>query len=193
MTGLAAEALMSRVAQAPLPDWRVFVQAISVSRVAAGASVFRPGDKDRRIFIVRSGLIKLVYSLPDGDEWIKSFIPEEKFFACSSTLQSGAAAGFGAEAMEPSELEHCPFSVLETLANLHIEWAKTLNALLLDFAAKKEERERVFLTMKPADRFVWLKSTMPRLIDRVPQKDLAAYLGVTPVGLNRIIKRLEKN
>lgn len=193
MTGLAAEALMSRVAQAPLPDWRVFAEAISVSRVAAGASVFRAGDKDRRIFIVRSGLIKLVYSLPDGDEWIKSFIPEDKFFACSSTLQSGAVAGFGAEAMEPSELEHCPFCVLETLAGRHIEWAKALNALLLDFAAKKEERERVFLTMKPADRFLWLKSKMPRLIDRVPQKDLAAYLGVTPVGLNRIIKRLEKS
>jgi len=192
MTGLAAETLMNRVARETLPDWRVFADAISVSRVAAGASVFRPGDQDRRIFIVRSGLIKLVYTLPDGDEWIKSFIPEEKFFACSSTLQSGAAAGFGAEAMEPSELEHCDFSVLERLAGQHIEWAGVMNALLLDFAAKKEERERVFLTLKPADRFVWLKSTMPRLIERVPQKDLAAYLGVTPVGLNRIIKRLEK-
>ncbi len=192
MPGLAAETLMNRVARETLPDWRVFADAVSVSRVAAGASVFRPGDQDRRIFIVRSGLIKLVYTLPDGDEWIKSFIPEEKFFACSSTLQSGAAAGFGAEAMEPSELEHCDFSVLERLAGQHIEWARALNALLLDFAAKKEERERVFLTLKPADRFVWLKSTMPRLIKRVPQKDLAAYLGVTPVGLNRIIKRLEK-
>jgi len=33
---------------------------------------------------------------------------------------------------------------------------------------------------------------MPDLVSRVPQKDLAAFLGVTPVGLNRIIKRRER-
>ena len=29
----------------------------------------------------------------------------------------------------------------------------------------------------------------PDLVARVPQKDLAAFLGVTPVGLNRIVRR----
>lgn len=33
-------------------------------------------------------------------------------------------------------------------------------------------------------------SEAPELAERVAQKDLAGYLGVTAVGLNRIIKRL---
>jgi hypothetical protein len=34
-----------------------------------------------------------------------------------------------------------------------------------------------------------LADESPALVERVPQKDLAAFLGVTPVGLNRIIRR----
>ena len=191
MTVFATETLLSPINGDPLPDMHRLTGTIATTTHDAGSAVFRPGDRETRIFIIASGLVKLVYTQPDGAEWIKSFIPEGKFFACSAALQPGGVAGFSAEVMEKAVIEHFSFTVLQALSREHLAWSNVLNAMLLDFAGRKEERERIFLTMKPPDRYVWLQHAMPEFIARVPQKDLAAFLGVTPVGLNRIIRRRE--
>jgi hypothetical protein len=54
------------------------------------------------------------------------------------------------------------------------------------------ERERDLLTLTPRDLYAKLAASAPPWLPRVPQKDLAAYLGVTPVGLNRIVKQRGK-
>jgi hypothetical protein len=41
----------------------------------------------------------------------------------------------------------------------------------------------------PLDPHLTDVASAPEWIGRVPQKDLAAYPGVTPMGLNRIIRR----
>jgi CRP-like cAMP-binding protein len=184
--------LLARIGGEPLPDMHRLAGSITTTTYDAGRAVFRPGDRETRIFIVASGLIKLVYTQPDGTEWIKSFIPEGKFFACSTALRAGGVAGFSAEVMEKAVIEHFPFAAILGLALDQLAWSNVLNAMLLDYAIRKEERERAFLTLKPADRYNWLEDAMPDLVSRVPQKDLAAFLGVTPVGLNRIIKRRER-
>lgn len=53
-------------------------------------------------------------------------------------------------------------------------------------------RERELLTLAPRDRYLQFHQDRPGLEGRIPQKDLARYLGVTPVGLNRIIGRLRR-
>jgi len=58
------------------------------------------------------------------------------------------------------------------------------------FAERKEARERELLTLRPEDRYRCFVANSPSLEARITQKELAAYLGVTPVGLNRIVKRV---
>jgi hypothetical protein len=43
--------------------------------------------------------------------------------------------------------------------------------------------------LSAAELYRQLAAEAPALVARVPQKDLAAFLGVTPVGLNRIVRR----
>ena len=48
-----------------------------------------------------------------------------------------------------------------------------------------------FIASTPEERFKTLLLKRPKLIDRVPQHQLASYLGITPESLSRIKKRLE--
>ena len=58
------------------------------------------------------------------------------------------------------------------------------------FAERKEKRERELLILNAEERYREFLAEAPALQSRVPQKDLARYLGLTPVGLNRIVKRV---
>ena len=53
------------------------------------------------------------------------------------------------------------------------------------------ERLESFILYTPEERFQHLLETRPDLCERIPDKYLASFLGITPVSLSRIKKRLE--
>lgn len=57
------------------------------------------------------------------------------------------------------------------------------------FAEHQKERN-LRMTTKPETRYVQLLEARPELFERVPQHQIASYLGVTPETLSRIKKRL---
>lgn len=144
-------------------------------------------------YVVRHGLIKNVYLRDDGETWIKSFSEEGRFFASIAALEPGGRASFSATAVERSELEQISFDALVRFAEADLSWANMLRRATMVFASRKEQRERELLTMAPEDRYRHFISKHGDLQQRLTQKDLAAYLGVTPVGLNRIVRRVRQD
>ena len=186
----ATERMFAALAPGMLDGLEVLLKRIVVRSHPVGATIFAAGDRLNDVRIVRSGLVKLCYVQPSGEEWIKSFIEEGGFFSSIAALRPDGEASFDAVAVEFCEVECLPFALLRDLASRDVTWAGLVNEMLLAYAVRKELRERVLLTLKPEARYRRLAETSPGLVTRVAQKDLAAYLGVTPVGLNRIVKRV---
>lgn len=57
---------------------------------------------------------------------------------------------------------------------------------------RMQEHFAAFIASTPEERFKSLLRTRPQLIDRVPQHQLASYLGMTPESLSRIKKRVHQ-
>lgn len=184
--------LFETAAGTALPEWSVAEAAISVSTFGPGDTVFLQGEAHPFVHAVRSGLVKLVYLGEDGSEWIKSFPCEGRFFASVAALQPGARTSFMASAVETTVIERIDHTVLAGLAARHLAWSHALHTLTLTFAAAKEQRERELLTLDAQGRYLAFCTAQPALLSRIPQKDLARHLGVTPVGLNRIVMRVKR-
>ena len=56
--------------------------------------------------------------------------------------------------------------------------------------AKKQTAFNNFKTSSPEQRYLNLLDTRPDLLQRVPQYQLASYLGITPQSLSRLRKRI---
>ena len=54
-------------------------------------------------------------------------------------------------------------------------------------------RLEAFVLLTPEERYQELISSNPTLINRVPDKYIANIIGITPVSLSRIRKRLAKH
>lgn len=184
--------LLESVSGAELPDWPAVAATLSLRRIAAGGTVFLQDVEHPYAYAVRTGLLKLCYLGDDGTEWVKSFASEGRFFASIAALQPRGRTSFMVTAIEDSVLERLDYRLLADQARRHLAWSRALHALTMIFAARKEARERDLLTLDAEGRYRAFCAAEPALARRIPQKDLARHLGVTPVGLNRIVMRLRK-
>lgn len=185
----AAIDLFERIAGQVLAERDLLIGAIELRHVRAGETLFSQDDAHPFIYVVRQGLLKFTYLDEQGIEWTKSIVAEGQFFASLAALRSGQAS-FSVNAIETSVLERLPYGTLEQLADRDLGWSRMVRHALMFFAERKERRERQFLTMSAEARYRLLLDEEPHLAARTPQKDLAAYLGITPVGLSRIAKRV---
>jgi CRP-like cAMP-binding protein len=68
---------------------------------------------------------------------------------------------------------------------------ETINRIGVEFELQKsQETLAEFIMTNPEERYLNLLNTRADLLDRVPQYQLASYLGVTPESLSRIRKRI---
>jgi CRP-like cAMP-binding protein len=184
-------ALLEEAASGALPEWSACAARIQKKQIERGGTLFLQDSSHPFVYGVRHGLVKLVY-LEDGAEWIKSFVHEGGFFASIAALAPGGRTTFMALALEPVEVERIHYRVLLDFADRHLRWSRALHALTMVFAARKEQRERELLTLSAEARYLAFAKSAPALIARIPQKDLARHLGLTPVGLNRIVARVSR-
>jgi len=140
--------------------------------IRKGGVLFKQGDIDTSVYVVKSGLLKAYYLTFEGKELVKSFISEGEFIGSLIACKS----------MEP-------FSDLQAASTSNPEVSASVINALINLAVKKEKREYEFLCLSAAERYALFKHRTPNLIDRVTQNDIARYLGITPVALSRIKHR----
>jgi CRP-like cAMP-binding protein len=151
-----------------------------------GHHVFRQGDKNRSIYVLSEGILKAYYISDDGKETIKSFILPGDMIGSLSSAYRKEACTFNLVALEPGVVVEIEFDRLYNSSQEDLQLATAIVDYLLIFGIKKERREREFLTESAEARYQMLLEDSPGLFDKVKQKDIARYLGITPVALSRI-------
>ena len=79
---------------------------------------------------------------------------------------------------------------VEALGTKDVSWQRAIRFVFQRLAELKVRRERDLLILSAEQMYRQFAQSPPDLLDRIAQKDLAAFLGVTAVGLNRIVKRV---
>lgn len=192
MEALSSKILLERLAGSPLPEWDDFAATVRRRDLRSGEALFRADEPWPWLAVATRGLFKLVYLRADGGERIKSFIAEGGFFASLAGLMPGGRTTFAAVAMSDAGIEQLSYEQLRVFGDRHVAWQRALRAGIEFYGARKEKRERELLTLTPEERYRLFLAEEPELAARVPQKDLALYLGVTPVALSRIRGRIAR-
>lgn len=190
VTATVMQKALEGLAGQSLPDWHRLTPFISQVSLRSGEFLFASYSEHRFCYCVTSGLLKLTYSLEDGREWNKSFVDEQKFFACVSALHPGGLTQYNAVALEATVLEKVDYAAIVSLAERHLAWQRMLTAAFQHYGAIKEQRERELLTLTAQQRYHLFCRERPELLKRIAQHELARYLGITPVALSRIKNRV---
>lgn len=188
--GLACAAVLHRLAGAEVTMPADTPAHVRLVQLHAGGTLFEMGALHPYLYVIRKGCVKTVYRQPDGEEWVQDFLAEGAFFGSVTALMPGGRCSYACEALEDCELERLDYAWIERTAQQDPLWRIALLHGWKDYATRKEWREHDLLTLSPQARYEAIVAKDPSLAARVPQKDLARYLGITPVSLSRIRRRL---
>ncbi|MFT5579439.1 MAG: CRP-like cAMP-binding protein [Paraglaciecola psychrophila] len=157
-----------------------------------GQYVFRQGDRNRSIYILAEGILKAYYISDEGKEMVKSFVFPGDIIGSLSSTHAEEASTFNLVALEPAVVVEIDFERLYNTSQDDLQLSMEVIDHLLDYGIEKERRERELLTQSAKARYQTLLEDSPKLLDKVKQKDIARYLGITPVALSRIRGRISK-
>lgn len=182
---------LSELTQVKIMKLNEFITRNGRSRSAEpNEHLFRQGDLSQSLFLVKSGLLKAYYLSMDGKENIKSFILPGDNIGSLSAIHAGEACTFSLVCLKPCEFVILDFSELYEVSRTDPEISAAMIDFLLKFGMKKEKREYELLCLSAEDRYRRLLQNTPEIVDLVTQNEIARYLGITPVALSRIKKRL---
>ncbi|NET74288.1 MAG: Crp/Fnr family transcriptional regulator [Sphaerospermopsis sp. SIO1G2] len=180
----------------PIPD----DQLLAVDRLfqplflPKGNFFVEAGVVPHRLGFVVSGLLRLFYIDPDGNEYTKSFRPENGVIAAYSGLLLQQPSRLHIEALEDTQLLVAHYDAYKALTAQHPCWEIVGRKLAESLFIKKEERESQLLLDDAATRYQHFLHDYPGLEPRLKQYHIASYLGITPATLSRIrSQQIDKN
>jgi len=167
-------------------DYREFFRRIEFP---AKAVLLREGEIPSKVFSVEKGCLRTAIDR-NGKAITTQFFFENDVVASIESFRSGRPSQISILSVEPSIVVVLQKRGFEALLRDFPDMKDMLLELLF---RRFEAYARLFasyLTLTPRQRYLALMKSDPRIIERVPQHYVASYLGITPVSLSRIRKRI---
>lgn len=163
------------------------IQAIGEEKkYAKGALFIHTGTTQRKLGILLEGLTRAYAINNKGDEVSMKFRKGGEAVACHDSIFYNQPSRQNIEFLEPSTIVVFDYKAIEDLANQNTRVKQLKEYFFEQFVIRLQERLETFLLYSAQERYQWLIDTDPILIQRVQQKHLASYLGITPVSLSRL-------
>jgi CRP-like cAMP-binding protein len=153
--------------------------------------LLKEGDTCKDLVFVQKGCLRLYYIKEDIEISVWFAFPHSSAIEIYSFI-SGKPSNYFLQAIEDSEVLYLPKAALNKLYQSQPKmqemmrhfWEEVILTLVNRFTAlQKDSAEK---------RWLDLLNT-PDYHEKIPQKYLASFIGVTPTSLSRIRKRISKN
>ncbi|MEJ7737120.1 MAG: Crp/Fnr family transcriptional regulator [Chitinophagaceae bacterium] len=173
-------------------EWQIFTAHLYF-RSLKKKDVFITGDKicNEVGFILRGSF--RFYFVREGIEISSYFCFENDLISSYRSFLQRVPVSITIEAMEDSKLVCFSHASLQTLLadeNIAFKMERFGRTIAEYLICCYEERVLSFVTQTPEERYLLLLDQQPKFLQLIPQRYLANYLGVTPVSLSRIRKRI---
>jgi CRP-like cAMP-binding protein len=143
-----------------------------------------------KVAFIKSGLIRAYHLKESGEEVTLLLRWENQFTGAADTIIFNKPSRFAYQALEDTVLMELDFSKAQPIIDNNPKLSARRNTFVLSMLAESMSRVESFILLSPEERYLQLMQEKPDIVNRVPNKYLATLLGITPVSLSRIRKRI---
>lgn len=151
--------------------------------------LLKEGQSAKNTYFLFKGLIRQ-YSLIDGEEKTTAFFTEGQWVISLGTFDEVKPSVFSWVCEEDCILLVGNDSLAQDLFKNYPRLESIARKIVENTFAEYKQTMTSYLTDTPEQRYLRLLESRSDLIQRIPQYQLASYIGVKPESLSRIRKRL---
>ena len=164
-------------------------EQLPVKTYTKGQVLLEEGEVSTEFFYNLEGCVRLYYDVK-GEDRSAFFYTEGQFISSYASFTRQEPSRHSLQAIEESQLA----VISQESAALMLQFSPRFEALARMMMEEEmivyQEMIASFITLSPAERYQAFLKNHPGLMQRMPQRYIASYLGVNPESLSRIKKRI---
>ena len=169
-----------------------FLSLLKNKKVRKKLFLSQEGDISKGPFFVTKGILRSYTVDKNGFEHILQFAPPGWWMADMYSLITQQPGSLSIDAVEDSEVLLLPKQELDKLYNEIPAFERFFRILAENALVTFQQRLIDNLSLTAKERYANFCKRYPLLIERLPQKQVASYIGVTPEFLSKMLKSKNK-
>jgi CRP-like cAMP-binding protein len=173
-------------------DWKQLSDIIGKEEVQKGQHLLQEGERCTKIWFLKEGAVRF-YENVKGEYRTTHFFMAASMFTVYHSLLIMGPSELNIEASTDSKLETLPYVELKKLYK-ESHAIERIGRIMAEYQFMAEfNRRRMLLNMDSLERYLFLEANQPEVFQHYQLKDIATYIGITPVSLSRLRKyRLDR-
>lgn len=175
-------------ASLPTDEWKQIFECFEKRIIQKDEIVLQENKVCGHLYFVESGLLRF-YINKEGNEITKFFTEAPYFFTSQTSFNFQKPATENIQAIEKSVTWQISYKQANDLYRLK-SWTDFARKIIQEVQFFTEEILEELQTETAELRYEKMLKNSPALLQRIPLKYLASYLGIAPQSLSRIRKKM---
>jgi CRP-like cAMP-binding protein len=169
-----------------------YLSLLTEIKVKKKAFLMQAGDVAKYEYFITKGCLK-VYTLDeDGAPHISMFAVEDYWTGDIASFMMKKPTPYFIKATEHSELLGISRANYDLLFQEIPKFEKFYRILYQKSLISYIQRSNHGISLTAEERYIEFKSKYPQIVNRITQKDLAGYIGITPEFMSKIISKVNR-
>jgi len=173
-----------------LNDINLLRNAATQKSYAANSYILKEGSRDKLVFSIQKGLVRNFVITESGKEITVGLKVENELMANLDMILFDRKSRSYLQALEPTTIISIQYDVVQNIIAANPKLEVMRKHIFQKVMRDAYERIAYFTLYSPEERYIKYVEQHPDMINRVPSKYIANILGITPVSLSRIRKRI---
>ena len=183
---------ISRHIQLDKTETDFFISLLQTKKLKRKEFLLRQGDTCRTENFIVKGCLR-TYTIDDnGFEHIVMFGIEDWWVGDLFSFLTQSPATYFIDALEETEVLQITKANLDNLFERVPKFERFFRLILQNAFIAQQQRINQNLSYSAEQRYLDFITKHPKLVQRLSQKQVSAYLGITPVFLSMLRKKLSK-
>jgi CRP-like cAMP-binding protein len=174
-------------------QWSELEPLLAVADYRKGEPVVRQGDEEMEQIFILEGMLKRVVSNPEGREMILRFATETEMDTSYAAWRMRTPVPYSIVAVTKARVAELPMPMWAEFIERHAEIKARFEYDLMKLMSEVMAHTITLHLLDAPGRLARFQRKHPELSGRIPKKELAAYLNLTPETLSRLRQKLGKS
>jgi CRP-like cAMP-binding protein len=170
-------------------DWQFFSSKLTRREYPKHQLVLKAGQTENYLSFIETGILRF-YIPKEEQDLTFAFAFENSFMSGYDSFLTRAPSTYCIQTLKKTILWQITYKDIQSIYS-ETGIGNTIGRFASeDLYLKKSRREISLLNDSAEQRYLNLFSEQPLLIEKIPLKYIASYIGITPQALSRIRKRI---